>query len=64
MVLREGQQVVTHGTSQGRPGDSLDVMAVDDGSVDITTIIKQQKKDDMNKKDQNNAGQNKKDKQP
>ncbi len=41
--LSEGEQVVTHGNSKVRPGDILDVMAVDDGSVDITNIIKKQK---------------------
>lgn len=38
--LNEGDQVVTHGNSKIRPGDVLDVMAVDNGSVDIATIIK------------------------
>ena len=37
------EQVVTHGNSKVGPGDSLDVLAVDDGSVDIATIIKGQK---------------------
>lgn len=41
--LSEGEQVVTHGNSKVRPGDVLDVMAVDDGSVDIASIIKKQK---------------------
>jgi membrane fusion protein (multidrug efflux system) len=41
--LSEGDHVVTHGNSKVRPGDVLDVMAVDDGSVDIATIIKKQK---------------------
>jgi membrane fusion protein (multidrug efflux system) len=41
--LSEGEQVVTHGNSKVRPGDILDVMAVDDGSVDIANIIKKQK---------------------
>jgi membrane fusion protein (multidrug efflux system) len=36
------EYVVTHGNSRLRPGDSLDVLAVDDGSVDIATIIKGQ----------------------
>jgi membrane fusion protein (multidrug efflux system) len=57
--LSEGQQVVTHGNSKVRPGDTLDVMAVDDGSIDIATIIKDQKRDDLNSK-----GQDKKDGQP
>ena len=40
--LSEGQQVVTHGNSKVHPGDLLDVMAVDDGGVDIADIIKKQ----------------------
>ena len=62
--LSEGQQVVTHGNIKVRPGDTLDVMAVDDGSVDIAIIIKDQKRDDLNNKGQDNVGQNKKDRQP
>ncbi len=41
--LRSGEQVVTHGNSKVKPGDDLDVLAVDDGSVDISTILKNQK---------------------
>ncbi|MGD8581678.1 MAG: efflux RND transporter periplasmic adaptor subunit [Gammaproteobacteria bacterium] len=41
--LTAGEYVVTHGNSKVRPGDSLDVLAVDDGSVDIATILKGQK---------------------
>jgi membrane fusion protein (multidrug efflux system) len=37
------EYVVTHGNSKVRSGDSLDVLAIDDGSVDIATIIKGQK---------------------
>jgi membrane fusion protein (multidrug efflux system) len=40
--LNAGDQVVTHGNSKVQPGDALDVMAVDDGSVDISSIIKKQ----------------------
>ncbi len=40
--LSADQQVVTHGNSKVQPGDTLDVMAVDDGSVDISSIIKKQ----------------------
>ncbi len=40
--LRAEEQVVTHGNSKVNPGDSLDVLAVDDGSIDIATIIKGQ----------------------
>ncbi|MGB5397382.1 MAG: efflux RND transporter periplasmic adaptor subunit, partial [Gammaproteobacteria bacterium] len=49
--LNEGDQVVTHGNNKLSPGDVLDVMAVDDGSIDITTIIKQQKNTVQNNKD-------------
>jgi len=42
--LSAGEQVITHGNSKVRPGDVLDVLAVDDGSVDISSIIKQKKK--------------------
>jgi membrane fusion protein (multidrug efflux system) len=41
--LSVDEYVVTHGNSKIRPGDVLDVMAVDDGSIDIATIIKGQK---------------------
>jgi membrane fusion protein (multidrug efflux system) len=41
--LSVDEYVVTHGNSRVSPGDSLDVLAVDDGSVDIATIIKGQK---------------------
>jgi membrane fusion protein (multidrug efflux system) len=40
--LSVGQQVITHGNSKVQPGDVLDVLAVDDGSIDITAIIKNQ----------------------
>jgi membrane fusion protein (multidrug efflux system) len=40
--LRAGEQVVTHGNSRVQPGDTLDVLAVDDGSTDISTILKEQ----------------------
>ena len=42
--LSADDQVVTHGNSKVQPGDTLDVMAVDDGSVDISVIIKKQNK--------------------
>jgi membrane fusion protein (multidrug efflux system) len=41
--LSADEYVVTHGNSKVRPGDSLDVLAVDDGSIDIATILKGQK---------------------
>jgi len=40
--LSADDQVVTHGNSKVKPGDTLDVMAIDDGSVDISDIIKKQ----------------------
>ncbi len=41
--LSADEYVITHGNSRVSPGDSLDVLAVDDGSVDIATIIKTRK---------------------
>lgn len=38
--LNAGDQVVTHGNSKVQEGDTLNVMALDDGSVDISDIIK------------------------
>lgn len=38
--LTAGEQVVTHGNTKVKPGDELDVMAVDDGSVDIAAVLK------------------------
>lgn len=40
--LSLGEQVVTHGNSKVQPGDKLDVQAVDDGTIDISTILKEQ----------------------
>jgi membrane fusion protein (multidrug efflux system) len=54
--LIAGEQVVTHGNDKVQPGDVLDVLAVDDGSVDISRIIKDQGKNGENKKGQNDAG--------
>jgi len=62
--LSEGEQVVTHGNSKIRPGDILDVMAVDDGSVDIATIIKKQKTDARDKQNPGNPVRNNVDNQP
>ena len=42
--VKEGDQVVTHGNDKIRPGDELDVLAVDDGSVNIADIIKKKPK--------------------
>ncbi|NOQ88735.1 MAG: efflux RND transporter periplasmic adaptor subunit [Gammaproteobacteria bacterium] len=46
--LSANEQVVTHGNNKVKPGDVLDVLAVDDGSVDISSIIKKQKKNGQN----------------
>jgi membrane fusion protein (multidrug efflux system) len=62
--LSEGDQVVTHGNSKVRPGDVLDVMAVDDGSVDIASIIKKQKTHVQNKQGQDNKDRDKAGSQP
>ena len=40
--LSADDQVVTHGNSKVKPGDTLDIMAIDDGSVNISDIIKKQ----------------------
>jgi TusA-related sulfurtransferase len=40
--LSAGEQVVTHGNTKVQPGDRLDVLAVDDGSINISSIIKKQ----------------------
>jgi len=36
----ETEQVVTHGNNKLKPGAAINVLAVDDGSVDIETILK------------------------
>lgn len=38
--LSVDEHVVTHGNSKVRPGSTVNVLAVDDGTVDIATIIK------------------------
>jgi len=40
--LSSGDQVITHGNNKVRPGDALNIMAFDDGSIDIREIIKKQ----------------------
>ena len=47
--LSDSQQVVTHGNNKIRPGDVLNVLAVDDGNIDIATIIKNQNKNKQGK---------------
>jgi len=56
--LTAGEQVVTHGNDKVQPGDVLDVLAVDDGSVDISSIIKAQGKNAQISKGQKTAGDN------
>ena len=38
--LASGEQVITHGSNKVKPGGLIKVLAVDDGSVDISSIIK------------------------
>lgn len=45
--LNTNEQVVTHGNNQIKPGDELNVLAVDDGSKTIAEILKQGKKQDQ-----------------
>lgn len=45
--LNADEQVVTHGNNQIKPGDALNVLAVDDGSKTIAEILKQAKKQDQ-----------------
>jgi membrane fusion protein (multidrug efflux system) len=54
--LSAGQQVVTHGNDKVQPGDVLDVLAVDDGSIDITASIKNQNRR-QGKQGQENKGE-------
>ena len=39
--LSVDEQVVTHGNNQIKPGDALNILAVDDGSQDIMQLLKQ-----------------------
>ena len=55
--LRSGEQVVTHGNSKVKPGDDLDVLAVDDGSLDISSILKNQKKNGQKHKGKKDNGE-------
>jgi membrane fusion protein (multidrug efflux system) len=41
--LRADEYVVTHGNSKVRPGSIVDVLGIDDGTVDIATMIKGKK---------------------
>ena len=42
--LSADEQVVTHGNNQIKPGDALNVLALDDGSKTMAEILKQSKK--------------------
>jgi len=39
--LAENDQVVTHGNDKLKPGDKLNIIGIDDGSVDIADLLKQ-----------------------
>jgi len=41
--LTEGDRVVTHGNDKLRPGDKLDIIGIDDGTVDVATLLKKRK---------------------
>ena len=62
--LEAGDHVVTHGNSKLQPGDELNVLAVDDGSVDITSILKKQNKPADNNKGQSTQDQHKQSNKP
>lgn len=44
--LDAGEQVVTHGNNKIKAGDNIKILAVDDGSVDISTLLKKRKLED------------------
>lgn len=62
--LAAGDHVVTHGNDKLQPGDELNVLAVDDGSVDITSLLKKQNKPVISKKTQNTQDQHKQSNKP
>jgi membrane fusion protein (multidrug efflux system) len=37
--LKKGEQVVTHGTLRVRPGQSIEIKAVDDGQQPIDVLL-------------------------
>ena len=41
--LADGDQVVTHGNDKLKPGDKLNIIGIDDGTVDIATLLKKKK---------------------
>lgn len=42
--LQQDAQVITHGNSKVKPGQAVQILAVDDGTRDIPTILKESKK--------------------
>ena len=41
--LSEGDRVVTHGNDKITPGAKLDIIGIDDGTVDVATLLKKKK---------------------
>jgi len=41
--LSQGDRVVTHGNDKLKPGDKLDIIGIDDGTVDVATLLKKKK---------------------
>ncbi len=41
--LADGEQVVTHGNDKLKPGDKLNIIGIDDGTVDVATLLKKKK---------------------
>jgi len=41
--LSDGDLVVTHGNHKLKPGDKLNIIGIDDGSVDVATLLKKKK---------------------
>ena len=41
--LSAGDRVVTHGNDKLKPGDKLNIIGIDDGSVDVATLLKKKK---------------------
>ena len=41
--LSEGDLVVTHGNHKLKPGDKLNIIGIDDGTVDVATLLKKKK---------------------
>lgn len=41
--LSDGDRVVTHGNDKLKPGDKLNIIGIDDGSVDVATLLKKKK---------------------